>query len=180
MPGSARRRGRAAALAAGLVAASAWASAWPGAPLHAADTVTTRLNTLEQRVTHLEALAAARQNQATELVTLTRWSAAFKQDQLSKSYQIAYTLKNHCGKAIKIINGTLDFYGPDGKQVYRVPLSGDASIEADGQATLSGLYYINPTRPEELKLRDLPHNQVSTRVQLRRIVFRDNTVLPLE
>lgn len=150
------------------------------APLHAADSVATRLDRLEARVTRLEALAAAQRNQATELVTLVRWSAAFDQGQLSKSYRIAYTLKSHCGKPIKIIDGSLDFYGPNGTRIYSIPLIGEAPLDAAGQANFTGTFYLNPARPAEIELRDLPPNQVSTRLRLRRIVFRDNTVLPLE
>ncbi len=150
------------------------------APAHAADTTAARLDALEQRVARLEALAAAEANQATALITLVRWSAAFKQDDLSKSYRISYTLKSHCDKPIKLVEGNLDFYAPDGKRIFSIPLVREAPLDASAEATFAGTYFINPARPEEVRLRDLPPTEISTRLQLRRIVFRDNTVLPLE
>lgn len=144
------------------------------------DNLAARLDALEQRVAHLEALAAKEQNQATELVSLTRWSAAFAQGDLSKSYKIAYTLQNHCDKPIKILDGQLDFLDADGKHIYSIPLVREAPIDADGTARFTGTYFLNPAEPEQIKLRDLPPGQVSTQLRVRRIVFRDNSVLPLE
>jgi len=139
-----------------------------------------RLDALEQRVAHLEALAAKEQSQATELITLARWSAAFAQGDLSKSYKIAYTLQSHCDKPIKLIDGHVDFLDPDGKRIYSIPLIREAAIDADGKARFAGTYFLNPAQPDQIKLRDLPPDQVATQLHVRRIVFRDNSVLPLE
>jgi hypothetical protein len=151
---------------------------WPAA--HAQDNTTARLDALEQRVAHLEALAAKEQNQATEIVTLTRWTAAFAQGDLSKSYKIAYTLQSHCDKPIKLIDGHVDFLDPDGKRIYSIPLIREAAIDAEGKARFAGTYFLNPAQPDQIRLRDLPPDQVSTQLHVRRIVFRDNSVLPLE
>jgi len=158
-----------------LIAAVAAASA-----AHAEDGVAARLDALEQRVAHLEALAAQQQNQATALVTLTRWSSAFKQRDLSKSYRIAYTLKSHCEKPIKLLDGSLDFYQPDGTRIYSIPLIREARLDPAAEADFAGNYFLNPAMPDEIRLRDLPPDQIATRLHLRRIVFRDNSVLPLE
>lgn len=144
------------------------------------DDTKARLEALEQRVAHLEALVAKEQNQATEIVSLTRWSAEFAQGDLSKSYKIAYTLQSHCDKPIKLIDGYLDFLDPDGKRIYSIPLIHEAPIDPDGIARFTGTYFLNPAMPDEIKLRDLPAGQVSTQLHVRRIVFRDNSVLPLE
>jgi hypothetical protein len=146
----------------------------------AQDDTKSRLDALEQRVAHLEGLAAKEQNQATEIVTLTRWSAAFAQGDLSKSYRIAYTLQSHCDKPIKLIDGHLDFLDPDGKRIYSIPLIREAAIDADGKTRFAGTYFLNPAQPDQIKLRDLPPDQIATELHVRRIVFRDNSVLPLE
>ncbi|HEY1794732.1 MAG TPA: hypothetical protein VGG57_01300 [Stellaceae bacterium] len=163
-------------------------SAWIGlaltllvtAPALAQDDTKARIDALEQRVAHLEALVAKEQNQGTELVSLTRWSATFAQDALSKSYKIAYTLQSHCDKPIKLLDGHVDFMDPGGKRIYSIPLIREAAIDADGKARFTGTYFLNPAQPDQVKLRDLPSDQVSTQLHLRRIVFRDNSVLPLE
>jgi hypothetical protein len=168
-------RGRGAALAwvlAMLAAAPALAQAQ--------DNTKARLDALEQRVAHLEALVAKEQNQGTEVITLTRWSAAFAQGDLSKSYKIAYTLQSHSDKPIKLIDGRLDFLDPDGKRIYSIPLIREAAIDADGKARFAGTYFLNPAQPDQIKLRDLPPDHVTTQLHVTRIVFRDNSVLPLE
>ncbi|HEX3881944.1 MAG TPA: hypothetical protein VHW66_04750 [Stellaceae bacterium] len=149
-------------------------------PAHAQDNTGARLDALEQRVAHLEALAAKQQNQATELITLTRWSAEFAQRDLSKSYKITYTLQSHCQKPIKLIDGSLDFLDPDGKRIYSIPLIKEAPLDSGGAGRFAGNYFLNPALPDEIQLRDLPPAQVATQLHVRRIVFRDNSVLPLE
>ena len=150
------------------------------APALADDDVGKRLDALEQRVAHLEALLAQQQNQATPLVTLTRWSSTFKQGDLAKSYRIAYTLKSHCDKPVKLLDGSLDFSGPDGKRIYSVPLIREAHLDPGGEANFAGNYFVDPAKPEEIRLRDLPPEQIAIRLHLRRIVFRDNSVLSLD
>jgi hypothetical protein len=149
------------------------------APARAQDNMA-KLDALEQRVAHLEALVATARNQATELITLSRWTAQFAQGDLSKSYKIAYTLESHCDKPIKLIDGYLEFLDPDGKRIYSIPLIREAAIDAAGKARFTGTYFLNPAQPDQVKLRDLPPDQVSTQLHVRRIVFRDNSVLPLE
>lgn len=164
------------------------ASLWLGLALallaaphaHAQDDPKARLDALEQRVSHLEALAAKERNQGTEIITLSRWSAAFAQGNLSKSYKIAYTLESHSDKPIKLLDGYVDFLDPDGKRIYSIPLIREAAIDADGKARFTGTYFLNPAQPDQIKLRDLPPDRVSTQLHVRRIVFRDNSVLPLE
>jgi hypothetical protein len=171
-------RGTGAALA--LIVATFGAAPALAQDKPAQDNTAARLDALEQRVAHLEALAAKEQNQATEIITLTRWSAAFVQGDLSKSYKITYTLQSHCDKPIKLIDGELDFAGPDGKRIYSIPLIREAAIDAGGKARFGGTYFLNPAQPDQIKLRDLPPDQVATELHVRRIVFRDNSVLPLE
>lgn len=149
-------------------------------PARAQDNTAARLDALEQRVAHLEALAAKEQNQATEIITLSRWSAAFAQGDLSKSYKIAYTLQSHCDKPIKLLDGYVDFLDRDGKRIYSIPLIREAAIDTAGKARFTGTYFLNPAQPDQIKLRDLPADQISTQLHVRRIVFRDNSVLPLE
>jgi hypothetical protein len=165
----------------GVGAALALAVAvWTAAPALADDSMAARLDALEKRVSHLEAVLAQQQTRATELLTLSHWSAQFKQGDLSNSYQISYTLKSHCDKPIKIIDGRIDFLGPNGKRVYSIPLIREAAIAPSGEASFTGHYYLNPSLPQEMRLRDLPPNQIATRLLVTRIVFHDNSVLPLE
>jgi hypothetical protein len=149
-------------------------------PAQAQDNTAARIEALEQRVSRLESLTAHEEDRAPELVSLSGWSSAFKQGELSKSYKISYTLKSHCEKPIKMLDGSLDFYEPDGKRIYGIPLAREARLDPAGEETFTGNYFLNPARPEEARLRDLPPAQVTTRLHLHRIVFRDNTVLPLE
>jgi len=149
-------------------------------PAHAQDNTAARLDALEQRVAHLEALAAKEQNQSTALITLTGWSAEFAQRDLSKTYKITYTLQSHCQKPIKLIDGRLDFLDADGKRIYSIPLIKEAPLNADGSVRFAGNYFLNPALPDEIRLRDLPPTQIATQLHVRRIVFRDNSVLPLD
>jgi hypothetical protein len=114
------------------------------------------------------------------LLTLAHWSVQFKQGQLSKSYKISYTIKSHIGKPIKIIDGRIDFLEPDGKRIYSIPLIHEAAIAPSGEATFTGNYYLNPALPQEIRLRDLPPSEIATRLEVTRIVFHDNSVLPLD
>jgi hypothetical protein len=150
------------------------------APARAQDKIAARIEALEQRVGRLEALAARDENEASELVIVRRWSETPTQNDLSKSYRITYTLKSHCAKPIKLIDGTLDFIGPDGQRLYTIPLTREAQLAAAGEATFTGSYFLNPMQPQDVKLGELPPSRITTRLHLRRIVFRDNTVLPLE
>lgn len=168
------------------------------------ETTAERLDALEKRVRALEAAvigqpraianripgsraAAGRatssakvEDKAETRLKLTKWSASVKEGQYSISYYvISYTLLNNYDQPVRAISGGIRFFDREGAQISALKFNQDIAIEAGKEASFKSYRPIDPSTDSEMRLKDLAPEDVRAELDLRKIVFRDNTIIDL-
>jgi hypothetical protein len=169
------------------------------------ETTADRLDALEKRVRALEAIVGQQRSPGTRnpgappaagratspaetegkgqmLLNLTKWSASIKEEQHSVSYYaISYTLLNNYDKAIKQIDGSIKFFDLTGAQITEMKIRLDrySKIEPGKEASFKGFSGFNQSIDSEARLKDLVPEDVRTRLEVKRIMFLDNTIVDL-
>jgi hypothetical protein len=169
------------------------------------ETTAEKLDALEKRVRALEAIigqqrapgksipgappAAGRATSPSEtedkgqmLLNLTKWSASIKEEQHSVSYyEIRYTLLNNYDKPIRQIDGSIKFIDLTGTQITEMKIRLDrfSKIEPGKEASFMGFCGFNQSIDGETRLKDLAPEEVRTRLEVKRIIFLDKTIIDL-
>jgi hypothetical protein len=74
----------------------------------------------------------------------------------------------------------LDFSDLVGEHIIGIRLNRDVKIEPGKEEVFRGDYRINQFINREIRLKDLAPEDVRAELQVKKIVFRDNTVLDLK
>jgi hypothetical protein len=115
------------------------------------------------------------------LLKLSRWSASYGEGQYSQYYYaISYTLVNNYNKPVKLINGSIGFFDLVGERIIGIKLERDVKIEPGKEASFRGNYGINQFINSEMRLKDLAPEDVRAQLEVKKIVFRDNTIIDLK
>jgi hypothetical protein len=169
------------------------------------ETTAERLDALEKRVRALEAIIgqqgtpgsriagappaagpatspAETERKGQLLLKLTKWSASITEEQHSVSYYaISYTLLNNYDKQVKQIDGSIKFFDLTGTQITELKIKLDrfSKIEPGKEASFTGFCGFNQSIDGEAKLKDLAAENVHTRLEVKRIMFLDKTIIDL-
>jgi len=153
-----------------------------------------RLTTIEKRLDRIEELlkqrailgavlgvpqpSASAAAPADTRLSLTKWNATFHpaEYRFEEYWHLTYSVKNGYEKAIKLIDGALEFSDLLGTKIYGVRLSPDIRIEP-GQEQTSAANYDRTLGEDDQRLRTIPHEDIKVALHVRRIVFIDNKVL---
>ena len=119
-------------------------------------------------------LVLARLDKRTPL-ELVSWNAEIQKGDFSQYYKIQYELRNKLGKGIKLIDGKISFYDLLGKRIFRISITRDLHVAPDATVKNSGRY--NITFTSDLRLRDLPKDDVRVKLHIRQLVLEDNSVV---
>jgi hypothetical protein len=116
--------------------------------------------------------------QANAALALVNWDYQFKpgQYQWENKHWFSYTLKNQSGKAIKLIDGSLQFTDLLGEQITNIRLDKDKLYPAGADTPDSGDWDINMFEKGPERLADLKHEDVKVTLVIRKVVFADNSV----
>ena len=164
-----------------------------------------RLDALEKRVRALEAIigqqptptnrilgdppAAGRAASPAEtedkrqmLLELTKWSASIKEEAYPLSYfTINYTLLNNYDNAVKQVDGSIKFFDLAGAKIteMKIRLDRQAKIEPGKEASFKGFCGFHQPIDSEARLKGLAPEDVRTELEVKKIMFVDNTVMDL-
>ncbi len=169
------------------------------------ETTAERIDALEKRVRAPEAIigqqrtpanripggppAASRATSSAEaedmgqmLLKLTKWSALIKEGQYSKSYYytINYTLLNNYDKPVKQIDGSIRFFDLVGAHIIEIKLNPYVKIEPGKEASFGAYHKIDQSIDSEMRLKDLAPEDVHAQLEVKKIMFRDNTIIDLK
>ncbi len=167
------------------------------------DTTADRIDALEKRVRALEAIigrqrmpaaripadapvpgratsSAEAEDKRQMLLKLTKWSASIKEGQYTRSYyEINYTLLNNYDKPVKLIDGSIRFFDLSGADIINIKLDRYAKIEPGKEASLRTYHGIDKSIDSEMKLKELALESVHAQLEVKKIMFRDNTIIDL-
>lgn len=119
-------------------------------------------------------LVLAKQDKENPL-ELVSWDADLRKGDFSRYYQIQYELRNKLGKSIKLVDGSISFHDLLDEQIFRIAITKDLRVAPDATAKNSGRYSITFTR--DIRLGNLPKNDVRTKLHIRQLVLEDNTII---
>ena len=117
-------------------------------------------------------LVLAKQDQGTPL-ELVSWSANMRKGNYSNYYDIQYTLRNKLGKGIKLIDGSISFHDLLGEHIVGIRITRDLWVAREATSTSSGSYSSSSVS----RLRNLPKDDVTTKLHIRQIVLEDNSII---
>jgi hypothetical protein len=110
-------------------------------------------------------------------LVLDAWDYSFKPGERGNDYYtVTVRIRNVSAKAIKLIDGGVNFTDLLGAPLYGVKLSPDVYIAAGATYVDGGDYPINQFINRELRMRDLKVADVKATISVRRVVFTDNTI----
>ena len=165
------------------------------------ETTAERIDALEKRVRTLEAIivqqskpanikpggpsAASRATPLPEiedkdqtLLQLTKWSASIKEGQYSTNYYvISYSLLNNYDKSVKAFNGSIKLFDPDGADILELQVNRYGGIEPGKEASFKGFQAIDQSIDSETRLKILSPESVRAQLEIKKITFRDNTII---
>jgi hypothetical protein len=89
-------------------------------------------------------------------------------------------LRNNYDKPIKLINGSVVFFDLVGEHIIGIRMDRDVKIDPGKEEIFRGDYRINQFINSEMRLKDLAPEDVRARLQVKKIVFRDNTIIDMK
>lgn len=110
-------------------------------------------------------------------ISLESWDYKYKKGSLDEFYKINYSLKNEYDKTIKSIDGALYFQDLLGNLLYGIALTKDVSIPSMDISTFSDNYLIDQFNKEHYKMKQADIKDVQTELNIKKIVFEDNTAI---
>lgn len=108
---------------------------------------------------------------------LEKWSYAYEKGSFDEFYKIEYTLRNNYTKEIKSLDGGLYFQDLVGNPLYGIALTKDVKISSMNTSKFSDNYLIDQFKQEHYKMKHMDAKDVQVEMDLKKIVFTDNTVL---
>lgn len=113
----------------------------------------------------------------TSPLVLDDWNFQFQQDDDGPAYLISLTLHNTGTKAIKLIDASVGFSDLLDAHIYGIRVSPDLTIGPGETYVDSGSYHINQFVNEQMRMKDMKKADVKASLDVRKVVFSDNTIL---
>ncbi len=156
-----------------------------------AQTAEERIAALESRVRALEeksktpqpAPAAAKPKTGIPAgkLSLEKWSHTYAVGKFDEpGYNLGIKIANGYYKPIKLIDGTCIYRDALGEAVFSAALQKDVKIPAGGSVEIGGFYTFNRFEDGKFRLKNMDKSDVTAHLQIRRIVFSDNTIIEVE
>lgn len=95
-------------------------------------------------------------------------------------YSISVKLRNASPKTIKLIDASICFFDLLDRFVYGIKVSPDVAIAPGDTHTGAGDYDVNQFISEQMRMKDMQKADIRARLDVKNIVFSDNTILNLE
>jgi hypothetical protein len=105
------------------------------------------------------------------------WAYSFHDGEYlwDKAHVISYTLYNRTAKAIKLVEGGIIFRDLLGHEILKIKLSQDEHCPPHQSTKVDGTWNVSSIG-EEYRLKDMAHDDIKPELQIRRVVFDDNTI----
>lgn len=110
-------------------------------------------------------------------VSLEDWDYKYGKGSLDEFYKINYSLKNQHVQTIKSVEGGLYFQDLLGNLLYGIALTKDVSISPMKTTSFSDNYLIDQFKKDHYKMKHTEMKDVQTELDIKKIVFEDNTIL---
>jgi hypothetical protein len=95
-------------------------------------------------------------------------------------YWIAVKLRNASPKAIKLIDASICFFDLLDQFVYGIKVPPDVAIAPGDTHTRAGDYDVNRFISEQMRMKDMQKADIRAHLDVKNVVFSDNTILNLE
>jgi hypothetical protein len=165
-----------------LLSMPAWADDEPLIPR--LEQLEQRLEQLERRVEQLESPAAKAGDgvapgplDSTQRLSLLGWSYRKVQIKFNTYYALDLELHNGYAKAIKEIDGRVQFHNLLGSHLYSIVLTQELPIPAGGSVVDQGSQDNRRLQGESHPMRNLRSTEINAQLIIKKIVFDDNTVM---
>lgn len=114
-------------------------------------------------------------------LVLDDWDYKFVEGEFGQaSYRITLRLRNAGEKQIKLVEASVQFTDLLDKSLYGITVSPDITIAPGKPQVEQGNYHINQFISAQSRMKDMKKADIKATLQVRRLVFSDNTVLQVE
>jgi hypothetical protein len=92
---------------------------------------------------------------------------------------VNYSLQNNYEKTVKAIIGSIKFVDPAGAHILDLKLERYVRMAPGKEVSFKGYHPIDQSIDSEMRLKDLPPEDVRAELEIKKIMFGDNTVINL-